>query len=66
MIAAEAIESMSQKEEEITSLRAKVEELTSLMAAKPKFITEKEYKAQVAPPPPPPPPPPPSQGKAKA
>lgn len=59
MIAARAIEDMSAKENEITMLKTKIEELTALLAMKPKFITEKEYKAQHAPPPPPPPPPPP-------
>ncbi|KAJ3532310.1 hypothetical protein NM688_g7443 [Phlebia brevispora] len=45
-IASRAIESLTQKDEEIDRLTVLVEELRKELAAKPKFITEKEYKHQ--------------------
>ncbi|KAG8880257.1 hypothetical protein FRB97_000969 [Tulasnella sp. 331] len=58
-IAAQAIESMTQKEAEIKGLKAEVEGLTAQVAGLIKITThvdEKAFKARVPPPPPPPPP----------
>ncbi|KAJ3004363.1 hypothetical protein NUW54_g4848 [Trametes sanguinea] len=52
-MASRAIDSLTRKDEEIAALRAEIEDLKIQLAAKPKFITEKDYKHQVAPPPPP-------------
>lgn len=54
LIAKRAIESLGEKEDEITRLRSEIEELKEELVKKPKFLTEKDYKQQVAPPPPPP------------
>ncbi|EMD40584.1 hypothetical protein CERSUDRAFT_102967 [Gelatoporia subvermispora B] len=54
LIANRAIDSLTQKEEEIFGLQAEIEKLKFQLAEKPKFISEKDYKHQVAPPPPPP------------
>lgn len=56
VMAKHALEGLAQRDEEIESLRASIEGLKKELAAKPKFITEKDYKQQFAPPPPPPPP----------
>ncbi|CDO73783.1 hypothetical protein BN946_scf185015.g111 [Trametes cinnabarina] len=53
-MASRAIDSLTRKDEEIAILRAEIDELKAKLAAKPKFITEKDYKHQVPPPPPPP------------
>ena len=55
LLASRAIEEMAQKEKEVAVLKAEITELKIQLSAKPKFITEKDFKAQVAPPPPPPP-----------
>jgi diaphanous 1 len=55
LLASRAIEKMSQKEKEVALLKAEIADLKTQLSAKPKFITEKEFKAQVSPPPPPPP-----------
>ena len=54
LLASKAIEKMSQKEKEVAELKAEITDLKTQLTAKPKFITEKDFKAQVAPPPPPP------------
>src|SRR5258708_1574639 len=58
LLASKAIEKMTQKEKELAVLQAEITDLKTQLAAKPRFITEKDFKAQVAPPPPPPPRPP--------
>ncbi|KAL5487624.1 hypothetical protein ACEPAI_5732 [Sanghuangporus weigelae] len=53
-IAASAVEALSAKDDEIGALRAKVQKLQEDLKAKPKFVTESEFKKGVPPPPPPP------------
>ena len=53
-MASRAIDSLTRKDEEIAALHSEIEDLKVQLATKPKFITEKDYKSQVAPPPPPP------------
>ena len=54
-IAASAVEALSAKDEEISVLRAEVRKLQEDLKAKPRFVTESEFKKGVPPPPPPPP-----------
>ncbi|TCD69208.1 hypothetical protein EIP91_008311, partial [Steccherinum ochraceum] len=54
MMATRAIETLTQKDNELIALRLEVEDLKKQLAAKPKFITEKDFKSHVPPPPPPP------------
>lgn len=58
LMATRALEGLAERDREIESLKATIETLRQELAVKPKFITEKDYKQQVAPPPPPPPLPP--------
>ncbi|KAI0776213.1 FH2-domain-containing protein [Trametes elegans] len=53
-MASRAIDSLTRKDEAIANLQAQIEALKVQLAAKPKFITEKDYKQKVTPPPPPP------------
>ncbi|KAL5527808.1 hypothetical protein ACEPAG_6609 [Sanghuangporus baumii] len=53
-IAASAVEALSAKDDEIGTLRAEVQKLQEELKAKPKFVTESEFKKGVPPPPPPP------------
>ncbi|KAH9077002.1 armadillo-type protein, partial [Lactarius deliciosus] len=53
LLAERAIENMSQKEKMIATLKTEIDDLKVQLAAKPKFITEKDFKVRVAPPPPP-------------
>ncbi|KAL5507835.1 hypothetical protein ACEPAH_5453 [Sanghuangporus vaninii] len=55
-IAASAVEALSAKDDEIGALRTEVQKLQEELKAKPKFVTESEFKKGVPPPPPPPPP----------
>src|SRR5262245_18071988 len=54
LIATRTIESLTQKDAQISSLVIEVADLKSQLSAKPKFGSEKEFKAKSAPPPPPP------------
>src|ERR1700722_8141463 len=54
LMAARAIESLAQKDSQISSLCQEVAELKAQLASKPKFASEKEFKAKSPPPPPPP------------
>ncbi|KAI0028371.1 hypothetical protein K488DRAFT_89818, partial [Vararia minispora EC-137] len=53
-MATRAIESLTQKDNEALVLQAEIADLRAQLAAKPKFVTEKDYKSSVPPPPPPP------------
>ncbi|KAI0307002.1 hypothetical protein B0F90DRAFT_1807716 [Multifurca ochricompacta] len=55
VLASRAIEDMSLKEKELITLKAEIADLRSQLAIKPKYITEKDFKALVPPPTPPPP-----------
>lgn len=55
-MASQAIQSLTEKDDEIALLQAEIQALKVELEAKPKIIevTEKDFKAKVAPPPPPP------------
>ncbi|EJD01599.1 FH2-domain-containing protein [Fomitiporia mediterranea MF3/22] len=54
-IAASAVEALSAKDDEISVLRAEVQKLQEELKAKPRYVTENDFKKGVSPPPPPPP-----------
>src|SRR5882762_2549155 len=53
-IATRTIEELTQKDDEISQLRAQMEDLRNKLAAKPKVVTERDYKPRAKPPAPPP------------
>ncbi|THG96218.1 hypothetical protein EW026_g5579, partial [Hermanssonia centrifuga] len=55
LMAARAIEDLTQKDDEIKVLNSEIEKLKAELAVKPRFITEQDFKHRVPPPPPPPP-----------